>query len=92
LIAIALQRANAGQRKLLEDNYGFNDDAKVDIVKQIYAELKLKNTMIKYIDAEKSDIYSLIQGISKLDEAGLSQEFFFQLVLENLKVYSGSSG
>ena len=48
--------------------------------------------MIKYIDAEKSDIYSLIQGISKLDEAGLSQEFFFQLVLENLKVYSGSSG
>ena len=40
LIAIALQRANAGQRILLEDNYGFNDDAKVDIVKQVRTDMK----------------------------------------------------
>ena len=52
---------------------------------QVYNELNLKKTIIKHIDEKKSDIYRGIQGIAKLDEAGLSQEFFFKL-LTNMDV------
>ena len=41
--------------------------------------------MIKHIDEKKSDIYSAIQGIAKLDKAGLTTEFFLQL-LENMDI------
>ena len=43
--------------------------------------------MIKHIDEKKSDIYSAIQGISKLDKAGLTTEFFLQL-LENMDIHN----
>jgi len=35
LIVVALQRANPGQRKLLEENYGLQDPANVEIVKRV---------------------------------------------------------
>ena len=54
---------------------------------QVYEELKLKKTMIKHIDEKKSDIYSAIQGIAKLDKAGLTTEFFLQL-LENMDIHN----
>jgi hypothetical protein len=33
-----------------------------------------------HIEEKKNDILNRIQGISKLDKAGLSQEFFFKLM------------
>lgn len=50
---------------------------------QIYKELKLRKMMSAHIEQKKEEILSRIQGISKLDKAGLSQEFFFKL-LENM--------
>lgn len=83
LIVVALQRGNTVQRKLLEENYGLQDPENVKIVKKVYDELKIKKTILKHIDEKKADIYRGIQGIAKLDEAGLSQEFFFKL-LDNM--------
>jgi len=84
LIALALQRANPEQRKLLDANYGCGPDlAKAEVVQQIYTDLKLKKLLKAHIEEKKEDILNRIQGISKLDKAGLSQEFFFKL-LENM--------
>jgi len=87
LIVIALQRANSVQKEQLKENYGLQDENNAKIVKQVYEELKLKKTMIKHIDEKKSDIYSAIQGIAKLDKAGLTTEFFLQL-LENMDIHN----
>jgi len=83
LIVLALQRANPEQKKLLNANYGCEEPEKVEIVKQIYMDLKLKKVLAAQISNTEKDIHSRIQGISKLDKAGLSQEFFFKL-MENM--------
>jgi len=83
LIVLALQRANPEQRRLLYENYGFHDPGKEAIVAQIYKDLNLKKHMDAHIDEKRAEILNRIQGISKLDKAGLSQEFFFKL-LENM--------
>jgi hypothetical protein len=46
-------------------------------------DLKLKKVLAAQISNTEKDIHSRIQGISKLDKAGLSQEFFFKL-MENM--------
>jgi len=83
LIVLALQRANPEQRKLLNANYGCVEPEKVEIIKKIYKDLKLKKILESQIENTEKNIHSRIQGISKLDKAGLSQEFFFKL-MENM--------
>lgn len=83
LIVLALQRANPEQKKLLNANYGCCEPEKSEIVKQIYNDLKLEKILATQIKNTEKDIHSRIQGISKLDKAGLSQEFFFKL-MENM--------
>lgn len=83
LIVLALQRANPEQKKLLNANYGCSEPEKVEIIKQVYKDLKLKKILAAQIAHNEKDIHSRIQGISKLDKAGLSQEFFFKL-MENM--------
>jgi len=83
LIVLALQRANPEQKKLLNANYGCYEPEKVEIIRQIYKDLKLKKILAAQIQRTEKEIHSRIQGISKLDKAGLSQEFFFKL-MENM--------
>lgn len=80
LITLACQRANQQQRQILEDNYGTDDNQKAQAVKQVYKELNLKKMLRAHIEEKRSDVLSRIQGISKLDKVGLSQEFFFKLM------------
>lgn len=47
----------------------------------------MKKTLMAHIDEKRSDILSRIQGIAKLDDAGLSQEFFFKL-LDNMDMHN----
>ncbi len=52
---------------------------------QVYADLKLKKMLKSHIEEKQTDVLDRIQGISKLDDAGLSQEFFFKL-MENMNM------
>jgi len=78
LITLALQRATRDQKKLLDENYGYNEQEKVEVVKQIYKELKLKKSLATHIEEQKDGILSRIQGISWKD--GLTPIFFFKLL------------
>ena len=80
LISVALQRGTPAQKEILQANYGIPDAHKVDAVKQVYKEMKLKRLLEKYISEKREDALRRIQGISKLDKAGMSQEFFFKLM------------
>ena len=42
--------------------------------------MKLKKSLEGYIGEKRTDTLARIQGISKLDKAGMSQEFFFKLM------------
>ncbi|XP_019851306.1 PREDICTED: farnesyl pyrophosphate synthase-like [Amphimedon queenslandica] len=48
LIVQALKRANADQRKTLEECYGKNDPSCVKIVKEVYTDLKLEEVYREY--------------------------------------------
>lgn len=48
LIVQALLRVDDGQRSLLQENYGYNDADKVEIVKSLYRELKLPEYFQEY--------------------------------------------
>ena len=47
---------------------------------QIYRELNLPKIFSRHVEEKQADILDRIQGISKLDKVGLSQEFFFRLI------------
>jgi len=80
LISVALQRGTPAQKEILQANYGIPDDDSVAAVKKIYKDMKLKKSLEGYIGEKRTDTLTRIQGISKLDKAGMSQEFFFKLM------------
>jgi farnesyl diphosphate synthase len=83
LIIVARQRANSSQLATLEQCYGRPDAESVAEVKRIYKELNLKKISNAHMNETRDDIHKQIQQLSKLDDVGLSQEFFFKLI-ENM--------
>ncbi|KAI9492644.1 farnesyl pyrophosphate synthase [Zychaea mexicana] len=78
LINQALAKANADQRKVLDENYGKKDKAAETKIKELYVEMDIEGTYKAY--EEKS--YQEISGmISKLDESlGLKKAVFTEFM------------
>ncbi|XP_033215696.1 farnesyl pyrophosphate synthase isoform X2 [Belonocnema kinseyi] len=76
LVIVALQRASPGQRKLLEDCYGYDDPEKVARVKQLYNDLGLPTTYSVYEEENYNLMNTHIQQISR----GLPHDLFFKLL------------
>lgn len=64
LVVQALDRCNAEQRKILEDNYGQWDDAKVQNVKDLYKELELEQVFKDYEEASYKEICAEIEKVT----------------------------
>lgn len=80
LVVQALDRANAKQRKLLEDNYGQSDMKKVNKVKKLYEELDLEQV---YFDYEEQSYRQIRQLMAEVD--GLPMELFEFLLMKIYK-------
>lgn len=80
LIVLALQRADTPQRETLETCYGTGGEQDAKRVKEVYDKLNLAKTFRSHVEEKQQDILQRIQGISKVDQVGLSQEFFFKLI------------
>lgn len=76
LVVVALQKANSKQRKIIEENYGVDDAAKVTIIKDLYEQLKLPSTFQLYEEESYNLICTHIQQVSR----GLSQDLFFKFL------------
>lgn len=80
-IVVAMQFANASQRQVLRDCYGDEDnEANAARVMEVYNSLHLKKMMQSNIDETNSTIQQRIQQISKVDNFGLTQDFFFRIM------------
>ncbi|UKZ70344.1 uncharacterized protein TrAtP1_011330 [Trichoderma atroviride] len=74
LVNQALQLATPEQRKILEENYGQKDDAKEQVVKKLYDDMKLKE---RYQAFEEKRAGELMELINKIDESqGLKKQVF----------------
>mmetsp|Transcript_18179 Transcript_18179/g.27269 ORF Transcript_18179/g.27269 Transcript_18179/m.27269 type:complete len:436 (+) Transcript_18179:125-1432(+) len=82
LVVQALDRVSKDERKMLEENYGQWDDAKVTKVKELYKKLDLPAVFSKY----EEDSYKLIQ--TELDKVTLMPRDVFELLLK--KIYKRS--
>ncbi|KAJ8048557.1 Farnesyl pyrophosphate synthase [Holothuria leucospilota] len=65
LVVQALKVVTPEQRKILEDNYGVDDKAKVSAVKQLYKDLNLESVFYKYEEESYEDLMKLIDVHSK---------------------------
>ena len=78
LINVALNHANAEQRKILDESYGRKDPDKEAKVKKVYAELDLVG---KYNAYEKESYEKITGLINKLPENGpLKREIFLSFL------------
>ena len=82
MVVQALDRVNAEERKVLEENYGQWDDAKVAAVKELYGKLELPAVFASY----EEDSYKLIQ--TELEKVTLMPREVFDLLLK--KIYKRS--
>lgn len=74
LINVAVEQANAEQRKVLDENYGRKNSESELKVKKVFDELKLVEIYHKYEDKTAHDIRSLI---AQTDESeGLKKDVF----------------
>lgn len=74
LVNQALQLATPEQRKILEENYGQKDDAKEQVIKKLYDDMKLKE---RYEAFEEKRAGELMALINKIDESqGLKKQVF----------------
>eukprot|EP00095_Tigriopus_kingsejongensis_P008642 maker-scaffold426_size175065-snap-gene-0.46 protein:Tk08642 transcript:maker-scaffold426_size175065-snap-gene-0.46-mRNA-1 annotation:"farnesyl pyrophosphate synthase" len=81
LVVMAKQLArDSHQREILERCYGSSSPEDVANVRDIYQDLRMKKIVRGFLEQEKQDILQMIQQISKVDKAGLSQEFIFKLI------------
>jgi len=78
LVVQALQSATPSQRKLLEENYGEWDDAKVAKVKALYKEMNLSKIFEEY----EEESYKQIQA--KLDQVTTMPRDVFELFLKKI--------
>ncbi|KAK9837863.1 hypothetical protein WJX74_006667 [Apatococcus lobatus] len=68
LIVQALQRANAGQRSIIEDNYGKDNADNIGKIKEVYRQLRLDEVFQKYESESYHSLTSLIQKQNQLPE------------------------
>ncbi|GFP55381.1 hypothetical protein ACSS6W_009306 [Trichoderma asperelloides] len=74
LVNQALKLATPEQRKILEENYGQKDDAKEQVIKKLYDDMKLKE---RYEAFEEKRATELKELINKIDESqGLKKQVF----------------
>jgi farnesyl diphosphate synthase len=66
LVVQALDRANAKQRRVLEDNYGRHDPASVARVKKLYQEMGIEELFLKYEEESYGRIQTLLQQAQDL--------------------------
>jgi farnesyl diphosphate synthase len=66
LVVQALKVATPEQKKVLEDNYGQDDEEKIAIVKQLFVELKLEETFKSYEEASYTSIKALIAQVTDI--------------------------
>ena len=69
LINKALSICTPEQRKVLDENYGHKDPAKVEKVKQVYRDLDMPAVFAKY---EEDSFKEITELISKVDTAVLN--------------------
>ena len=81
LLVQALQRVNEEQMKVLKENYGKNDSAAVEKVKEVYSKLDLQAIYHEYEDSSYS---KLMQFIDKAP-TGLPKEIFTGLAAKIYK-------
>ncbi|XP_063788911.1 farnesyl pyrophosphate synthase-like [Pseudophryne corroboree] len=88
LVVEALKRVTPEQRKILEENYGYDDVDKVQRVKHLYDDLDLTTVYRQY----KEEIYQRVQILISQHANGLFKEIFLKLALKSCKkdVYSPS--
>jgi len=81
-IVVAFQRANNHQKRILMECYGDDhaDPEAAEKVMQIYRTLKMKKSLQANIEECGTSIQQRIQQISKIDNFGLTQDFFFRLM------------
>lgn len=85
LVNQALELVTPEQRKILEDNYGQKDDAKEQVVKKLYDDLKLKDRYEAYEEKRVGEIRTLIDQI---DESNGLKKSIFEAFLA--KIYKRS--
>ncbi|KAK7409732.1 hypothetical protein QQX98_008113 [Neonectria punicea] len=74
LVNQALAIVTPEQRKILEENYGRKDDAKEQVIKKLFDELKLKQ---RYLDYEEKFVTDIRSRIANVDESeGLKKSVF----------------
>jgi farnesyl diphosphate synthase len=66
LVVQALNQANYEQRRILEENYGKHDAHKVEIIKKLYVEMRLKETFEKYEEESYNQLKTLIGEIKNV--------------------------
>eukprot|EP00599_Poterioochromonas_sp_BG-1_P013693 CAMPEP_0173163982 /NCGR_PEP_ID=MMETSP1105-20130129/20255_1 /TAXON_ID=2985 /ORGANISM="Ochromonas sp., Strain BG-1" /LENGTH=112 /DNA_ID=CAMNT_0014084163 /DNA_START=315 /DNA_END=650 /DNA_ORIENTATION=+ len=66
LVIKALEKATPEQRKVLEDNYGQHDMAKVNRVKALYVELDVENEFKRYEEASYQELQRLIGEVKNM--------------------------
>ncbi|KAJ1530273.1 hypothetical protein ONE63_005195 [Megalurothrips usitatus] len=84
LIVEGKRRANKKQMNILEENYGFNDQRKVDEVLNVYNELGLKEAFLESNQAAYGRVLAKIH-----QNAETISPSVFTYVLESLKLFDG---
>ncbi|ROW15981.1 hypothetical protein VPNG_02622 [Cytospora leucostoma] len=74
LVIMALERCTAGQRTVLEANYGKKEAACVRKVKELYNELGLQAAYLEYEENEVRELERIIDGIDETE--GLRKTIF----------------
>uniref|UniRef100_A0A7S0I3W0 Farnesyl diphosphate synthase n=1 Tax=Hanusia phi TaxID=3032 RepID=A0A7S0I3W0_9CRYP len=78
----ALMKCNEEQRKIMDENYGQHDDAKVAKIKNLYNELDLKNAFEVYEEESHQEIKKMIERVD-----GIPKSVFASLLA---KIYKRS--
>lgn len=73
LVVTALQNCNSDQEKVLQNNYGKNDEAAVKAVKTVYDQVDIPSKFKKY---EEEEYEKLIAEIKDTTRTGLKPEVF----------------
>ncbi|XP_063711169.1 farnesyl pyrophosphate synthase-like [Symsagittifera roscoffensis] len=72
LVVQALKHCSNKQRDILNENYGYFDDLKIEKVKEVFEQLDLKSRFREY---EDSSYHKLMENISKLENDGVKNAF-----------------
>lgn len=79
LAVVALQRATPTQRRIMEENYGVNNEESVARIKDLYEELQLPHTYSVFEEATYDLVRTQIQQVTR----GLPHDLFFK-ILDNI--------